>query len=127
MMLLFQEQLEGLDSEAEKFSAATLAVRSLAATLTGKQATAKEVTLETDFAIIDNDHGEGLIVGDIGLRGFLQGVDCISVGKLLLPSITAEIDVVSLFPPSSPDDRDYIMLPGKAPIQHIRYVEYEAA
>lgn len=125
MMMVFQEQLDEVPYSEEKMTIARTALRALSVGLQEMDDNARQVAVVTDLAIIDrtSQAGMGDMVKDIGLRGIIDDVHCVSVGEQLPWSVSLGIDVVSIFPHDNPDDIDYVLSNAKAPINKIHYIE----
>lgn len=125
MMMVFQEQLDNLSSGTDKFHMARVALKALSLGLKDMDEDLRQVAVVTDLAIIDrtSEVGKGDLVEGIGMRGMIDDVHCISIGDKLPMAVSLGLDIVSIFPHGSPDDVDYVMSNGKAPINKVHYVE----
>jgi len=129
MMLVFQEEVDSKEKREDKIVTASFAVRTLAKSLKELDEDQKQISLTTEFAILDSTEGKrsGIIARRVGMRGMLDDIHGVSLGKTLPLALTLGIDVVSIFPINEPDDVDYVMTNAKAPINKVHYIETHAA
>lgn len=128
MMVLLQLELDTQGTD-EKEKSALLGLRFLSEHLRSLHPEQRELTLVTDLAVIDDTttQDSGAILKSVGMRGFLNDVDCISLNEQL-PSLqySLNIDVMSLFPPEHPTDADLVLAGARTPIVKVNYIETAA-
>lgn len=125
MMLVFQEQIDKEIGKYAKIQQATFALRALSMCLKQLPDEERQISVVTHLAVIDSteEEGKGAIAEHVGLRGMIEDVHCINIGQRVPMSVSLGIDVISMFPPDSPDDDDLILSTAKAPISSVRYIE----
>lgn len=129
MMLLFQEQIDGLEGRETKIYHAMIALRALSVGLKRMDDDEKRITLVTGLAVIDDteEAGKGGIVEHVGIDGLIEDVHCIQVGERVPISISLGIDAFTIFPSHDPEDADHVFSNAKTPISRVSYIEHTAA
>lgn len=125
MMVVFQEQLDLTPGREAKIHLAKLALRALASSLDSLTDEERQVSVVTGLAFIHStEHDkQGAMVENVGLSGLIEDVHCVHMGETLPMAVSLGLDVVSIFPPDSPEDNDLILSIAKAPINSVRYIE----
>ncbi len=128
MMEIFQSEIDRESSRQRQINTAILAARSLAATLEKLSPEDKAVSLVAQFAIIDSmEHADSyMVVENVGMIGGIKDINCVSLGERLPLSISLNLDIEYLFPPSNPDDADLRLSTGNVPINRVSYIEQDA-
>jgi hypothetical protein len=130
MMVVFQEKIDHETDRESKLNSARFALHALAMCLEElKDDGYDEITVVSGLAIIDSteDDGSLLLANDIGLRGNVSDVCCVQLESHVPVSLALGMEVMSVFPASSPDENGIILGTAKAPINNIRYIETQAA
>lgn len=125
MMLVFQHEIDKQVAREAKIHQATLALRALAMCLKQLPDDERQISMVTHLAVIDSTEqtGKGAIAEGVGLRGMVEDVHCISIGERVPLSVSLGVDVISIFPPGSPEDDDLVLSTAKAPIGSVSYIE----
>lgn len=127
MIFLQAELLSQLPEDQEQH--AIFGLKTLTQCLKELHDDERDLTVITDMAIIDDvdKPGTGAVVEGVGIRGILDAVHCIKVGKRL-PTLTYSlgIDAISAFPLDDPDESDLILAGAQAPIVKVNSIETAA-
>ena len=125
MMLVFQEQIDKEAARSAKIQQATFALRALSVCLKQLPDEERQISVVTHLAVIDSteEKGKGAIAEHVGLRGMIEDVHCINIGERVPLSVSLGIDVISMFPPDSPEEDDLVLSTAKTPINSVRYIE----
>ena len=125
MMLVFQEQIDAIPEPTQKIPAARHALKLLGAEVDLLEEDTRQIVVNTKLVVIDStvSPDKGAIIEDVGLQGFLDDVGYLSLGHHLKPSLTLDINVLSLFTANRVGENDYVLSMGRAPIDRVNYIE----
>ncbi len=131
MMLLYQAELDRVSNPEHIESwhgMAMSALRVLFAEIKAMSHEERQINVASEFVLMASteDHTAHIQVENVGLRGRLDDVHCIKMGRTVMPAIALAIDVESVYPITNPDQGDLVLTAAVAPIAKVHYIERAA-
>lgn len=132
MMLVYQAKLDKV-SDPEYIESwhglAKNALRRLFMEIEAMSPEERQINVVTEFVLMTSteDSTTHIPIENIGLRGRLDDVHCIKMGRTIMPTIALGLDVESVYPITNPDEGDLMLTTAVAPISKVHYIQREVA